>query len=264
MDQLHLTLASSNRATLFPTERLMRAAVRTVDRVVGDTAAMFVVVDSHVHVWIIAPEARIGILGGALRRALGHLSAAPIDLRYHRLLRTRSHQRNTVGYLLDQLEHHGIDAPPASWTGGCYQDLVGARLLDAFRPRIRQILPRLRREELDVAVRLAPGSLREATREQVRRAGAMGIADAAARALAAGPELVGRARPVTRARRAACHVATAAGIRTPELSDALALPMRTVRRLAQEVTEADLIRAVRLQISLSDVAPPGLAAAGWR
>jgi len=264
MDQIHLTLASARRATLFPTERLMRAAVRTLDRVVGDLAALFAIVDSHVHVWFTIVEARIGYVGGALQRALGRLSATPIDLRYHKPLETRRHQRNTVGYMLDQLDHHRIVAPPASWTGGCYQDLIGARLLDNFRPRIRQVLPRLRRDELDVAVRLTPGSLKEATPEQVRRAGAIGVVEASTRALAVGPKLVGRSRPVTRARRAACRVATAVGIRTPELSDALGLPMRTVRRLIDEVSETDLVRAVRLQISLADLAPPGLSAAGWR
>lgn len=261
MDQWHLTLSSSHRLTFFPTEQQMRAAVRTIDRIVGELAAMFCVVDDHVHVWFMTTVSRVGFITGALRRALGPLAAAVIDVVHHKPIAKRSHQRSMVGYLLDQLGHHRIDEPPALWSGACYQDLIGARRLERFRPRIRRLLPRLSRGDIDRAVGVAPGSLREATPEQVRRAASAGVVEAAAAALAVGPKLVGRARPVTLARRAACHVATAAGIRQTDLSEAMELPTRTIRRLLSEPAEPDLLRAVRLQLGLRSLNLPGALSA---
>lgn len=250
MEQWHLTLSSEHRKTLFSTEQLLRKAVRTLDRVVGDGAWLFSIVDSHVHSWLSATRARIGVVGGALRRALGAIAEAVIEVVHWRPVETRRHQRNMTRYLLDQLGHHGIDSAPQLWSGSCYQDLIGARILDRFRPRIRRILPRLHREDLDRAVGVEPCSLREATPEQLRRAGAIGIVEAAAAAFAVGPTLIGRARPVTRARRSASLVARSVEIRTADVADALELPARTVRRLLTEPVDATELRAVRLQVAL--------------
>ena len=251
MQQWHITLTSSHRQTLFQTEQELRAAVRTIDRVAGDCVIMFCIVDDHTHVWVFAPADRIDALARSLRHALEPSAAVPLDVVYYKPVATRNHQRRMVPYLLDQLEHHGVKASPATWPGGCYQDLIGARKLDRFRFRLRQVLPRLRRDELDSAVGLAPGELRDATADEIRRAGAIGIAEAALASVAAGPVVTGHPRHVTRARRAAAHLAEAVGIRTVDLADAFDLPPRTVRRLVSEAADPDLVRAIRLQVALA-------------
>jgi len=253
MEQWHVTLSSTHRKTLFPLEHMLRTAVLVVDRVVGGVVLLFCVTDNHVHVWMLVAGDRVRYVAGLLRRSLNRVAEVPIDVVDCRPVERRSHELNMVDYLLGQLGHHGIDAFPPQWAGCCYQDLIGARRLDGFRPRIRQYLPRLHRADLDRVVGIEPGSLREATDADVRRAGPEAIVDAAARALAVGPELRGRTKRVTTARRAACHVATEARVRQIDIADALTIPTRTVRRLVSEPVPSELRSATRLQIAIAQV-----------
>lgn len=255
MEQWHVTLSSTHRKTLFPLEHMLRAAVLVIDRVVGDVVLLFCVTDNHVHVWMLVAGDRVRYIGGLLRRSLRRVTEVPIDVVDCRPVATRGHELNMVDYLLGQLGHHGIDAFPPRWAGCCYQDLIGARRLDGFRPRIRQYLPRLHRADLDRVVGIEPDSLGEAAPADVRRAGPEAVVDAAARALAVGPELLGRPRRVTTARRAACHVATEARIRQIDIAQALALPPRTVRRLVSEPVAPELLSATRLQIAIAQLPP---------
>ena len=245
----HLTWSARGRLALFPSEPARRAALRTIARVAGPQVLLFGLADDHVH--LVATQA--GPLARAVLLALRPLSDSTLDPAHVRPVEDRAHLAWLVTYLLGQPEKHGLPTHPALWTGSCFPDLVGARrLFPGLAGRLAEQLPRFRLREAFAHLGLSVEPLMPADDTAVRIAGATRIVAAAGSALAAGPDLSGKAAERVLARRAATIVAAQAGLATAELAWALGQPPRSVRRLAEDAVEPALLSAVRLRISLED------------
>jgi len=250
MNCWHLTLSSDGRVPLFPDEPRRRAAVRRLARVAGGDMALFGVVDDHVHLVVLATRARAGRIAQSLMLSLAKVADAKLDPSRIRAVDTRSHLQWLVRYILTQLTHYGVDAQPALWSGSCFQDLVGARQLAGLKLRIREVLPRLRTRDMQAMVGLDEAKLQPASNDAVRGAGAVRLVNAAAAALAVGPELRGNKPEVVQARRAAIQLASAVELSLSELAWALGLTQRAVLRLRKPAVPAATLTAVRLRLAL--------------
>jgi hypothetical protein len=159
-----------------------------------------------------------------------------------------------VDYLLSQNQRHGIQAHPALWSGSCFLDLVGARVVDGLRLRIDEALPRLQTREIFEAVGL--GSIRElrpANDHEIRAAGAKHLVAAVAAATAVGPVLSGRKAETIRVRRVAAYLAHLAGIAASEVAWALDVTPRAVQKLVRAPVDPKVVRASRLMLSVENL-----------
>jgi hypothetical protein len=198
--------------------------------------------DNHSHVGLEANRAKAGRfaqrLGVALRRRLDlEVSFAPVHVRE---IRDQAHLANAFTYMLAQATHHGIDADP--WLEAtAVPDLLGLRLNGAYLvPRVKALLPRLRRGDLLARFGLSELDVGTAIED---------LADAAAATVAA-PALVGNGPAVVAARRAAIAHALAQHIAVEEIAAALSLTARAVRKLAARPVDKWHVRAVGLQLGL--------------
>jgi len=158
-----------------------------------------------------------------------------------------------VKYFIDQVLHHKINEHPAMWSGSCFQDLVGARRVEGLRPCFFEVLPRLRLDEVCQMAGLPRGRIEPASAQQVRHAGAGRLAKAAGAALAVGPELQGKTKWVTQARRAVAQIAMQTGIGLDEVAWALDISPKAVRNLLRAHLEEEILPAVYTRLALEDV-----------
>jgi hypothetical protein len=215
---------------------------------------LFCVVDDHVHVVLfcaVDQEARLRV---GILFALRSLASAHIEPAYPRPVKTRSHLNWLLRYVLTQPVHHGLQVSPALWSGSCFQDLSGARVLAGLKLRITEAIPRLQWSKVLSIVGL-PGDrgLSPATNMEVREAGAARVVVAVASALGVGPSLAGKRSLVVHARRAAIALCDQAGITRTEVCWALGLPPRSARRLAKDPVDPVVLRAARLRLTLERV-----------
>lgn len=261
MGTWHLTVASDGRQVLFPSEERRRAAVRVLARAAGREAALFCVVDDHVHLVVLCERERLGWLGRALRLGLRPVAAAPLAPVRVRPVETRGHLETLVPYVLSQTVHHGLAEHPALWTGSCFQDLARARWLPEVeaRARLGEALPRLTGEALLAAVGLPGRPLVPADDAALRRGGAGRLVDAVTAALALPPALDGKGGPAVLMRRAVAQLGVGCGLTSGDLAFTLGVTPRAVRRLLAPAAPAALLRAVRLRHALVErlaSAPP--------
>ena len=139
-------------------------------------------------------------------------------------------------------------------TGSCFPDLIGARFLPGLELRIRDALPRYRLRRAYKAVGLPNVPVRQASDEELRRAGAVRVAAAATAALAAAPDLRGLAWPESAARRAVGVLASSAGINTGEMAFALGMTRIAAARLGKRVADPRILAATRRRIVLENAA----------
>jgi hypothetical protein len=251
MQLWHLTLASASRMTLFPTSALRLAAAVCIARVLGPCLLLFAIVDDHVHVLIACARADLAARRSALSRALASIAVASLAPTHVRPVETRAHLQRCVRYFLEQSAHHGLDVDLALDPGSCFQDLVGARCLPGFDPRrLKRALPRVTRADLLSIVGLPASAVEPAKPEDLRRAGITLIVRAAAGAVGAPVELIGRTARVVQARRASAHLCDEARLSRRDLLRALGASSAAIRRLAHEPVPAPLLRAARIRVSL--------------
>jgi hypothetical protein len=252
----HLTYSADGRFPLFPDESSRRRAVRALARVAGRNMVLFCIVDEHVHVVLLTRgKKEASRLGVGILFALRPLASTHIEPPYPRPVTTRSHLNWLLRYVLTQPTHHGLQVSPALWSGSCFQDLSGARVLDGLELRTAEAMPRLQSREVLSMVGLPAGQeLRPATNTEVREAGAARVVAAVASALGVGPELAGNTPVIVRARRAAIAVCDQAGIARTEACWALGLSPRTARHLATKPGDPVASRAARVRLRLELVA----------
>ncbi|MFZ5478535.1 MAG: hypothetical protein ACOZNI_17325 [Myxococcota bacterium] len=224
------------------------AARRRLARVIARLAKAFPVlawrvVDTHLHVLGLFSEAEVDELTRRLRIALARVHpGVPLLLSRRIAVANQWHLAEAFRYVLAQDEHHGVTSDPHQ-EGSCVLDLLGMRTLGiAVAGRVREHLPRVKREHLVAHLGvsaldegLAPEHLAEAT--------------CAAFAL---PDLAGNVAEVVSARRAAAHAAREAG--APRIAEALGVTPRAVWRLLDGPAPAG-VRAVRLQMGLRIARP---------
>ena len=254
MSTWHLTWASDGRAALFPEESTRLAAVRALARVAGSWAMLFAIVDDHVHLALTSDRTVAGRVARNGLVALRKLAAARLEPAHIRAIETRAHAQWLVTYLLDQPRKHGLPAHPALWSGSCFPDLAGARVVPGFSlgTRLAEALPRFRLREAYAAVGLPPTELAPVDGDRIRRLGADRLCRAAAAALAQPFPLHGKRAPTTLARAAACHLGRGSGIPTSELTHVLAITPQAVLRLAAQDVDPALLHAVSLRLALEE------------
>jgi len=250
MPSWHLTFSSDGRSALFPDEALRCRAVRTVLRVAGRQLLLFCIVDDHVHVVVLCEADRVGRLARALLLALRPVAGPALAPAFVRPVEGRSHLLWLVRYCLRQPLKHGIGVHPALWTGSCFLDLVGARVVEGFTPSLREALPRLRLRTLFEHVGLEARPLEPLDDQALRAVGSAHLVDAATAALAAPPDLAGNTPLVVTCRRAVAQLGRAADLSSQQLARALHVQPNAARRLADGVVDPRLLLAVRLRLAL--------------
>lgn len=255
MNSWHVTWSSEGRHPLAPEEGVRRELVRTIARVAPKAVSLFCVVDDHLHVVFFCKKEELGRYVQRASLAFRPRAATPLAQAYVRPVRDRSHMEwLAVAYILRQPVKHGLSARPATWSGSCFADLIGARVLPGLELRIADALPRWRLRAAYEAVGLRAERLSAAPDDLVRRLGATRIVAAASFAAGAHPELHGMGEPEVIARRAAVSLAKAAGLGTGEIAWALDVTPQAVNRLAGRDVPAALVKAVRLRLALEEAA----------
>jgi hypothetical protein len=157
-----------------------------------------------------------------------------------REIRDQAHLDNAFSYIVAQASHHGIDADP--WLEAtAIPDLLGLRVIGSYlRPRVRALLPRIRRADLLAKLEI----------EELEVGGTLDdLADAAAATIAA-PTLLGRTPAIIGARRAAIALARGHGADTAQIGQLLGISARAVRWLERAAARPDHVRAVGPQLGL--------------
>lgn len=250
----HVTWSSEGRHPLAPEEACRRELVRCIARVAGDAVSLFCVVDDHVHVVLFCALADRGRYVQALSLAFRPIVAVPLAPAFIRPVRDRRHMEWLAQeYILRQPVNHGLSSRPALWTGSCFADLAGARVLPGLRLRIREALPRWRLRSAYSAVGLPLTELVPAPDDLLRRLGGARIMAAAAFAAGADPALRGRGQAEVAARRVAAALARAVGIRGPEIAWALGTTRQAANRMAGREAQDTLVKATRLHLALEEL-----------
>jgi hypothetical protein len=250
MENWHITFAGADRPTLAATPAERLAVTRTLARVGGGCLLFFCVVDDHVHVVIRTTRAQAGRLASALAQAWSVHIARPLDPARIRPVEGRAHLESLVRYVLDQTTHHklDLDTPVALWEGSAFPDLVGARVLQGFRPDgLREVLPRFERSKIWSAVGLP--LLDPASDEELAAVGPAAVARSALAAIGR-TEFASRADDVVRARIVVASIGRRLGWHPSTLADQLGSSMRSVRRHSTAEVDPRIGGAMRLQVAI--------------
>jgi len=208
----------------------------------------FALADNHAHLLMACDRAMAGNV--AHRTMLALRSALEIDVPFEaariRPVVDQRHLSHACRYVLRQHAHHGLEVDPLC-DSTSLPDLLGLRLVAPdLRGRVRELLPRLRIDELvDEA---APELRTLLTMSTTSPATALSehdlelLAEGAAAAFAL-PDLVGSASCAMRARHAAAHVVDVPG---PRLAGPLRCATRTVHNLRHRPAPIEALRAVRM------------------
>jgi hypothetical protein len=252
MSMHHLTISSVGRLVLARSEAERRALVRALARTGRERLFAFGLADDHAHGGITGERPRM--IARDVRRAL--LAVRP-DLRLQaphlKLVDRRPYLRWLVTYVLRQVKKHELGAHPALWSGSCFQDLVGARLLSGYSGApLRAALPPLRIRDLLEDMGLEPVPLEPVCDEQLRGAGPERLVTLAASVYCVGPQLTGRSSPVVAARALAAAVGVKLGFSRAALAPLLGATPQTIGRLATRTPDPAAVRALRLRLVLEE------------
>lgn len=253
MQSWQLRYSSEGRTALFPAEARRRRVVRTLVRIAGPWMVSFSIADEHVHLIVLCDEDRVGRLRRNVSLALGAATPEPLDPSWAKAFRSRQHLHGTFDYLLTQVDHHGLPAHPALWSGSVFQDLIGARALEDLQLQLHEALPRYRLRHALAAVGLPPEPIEPAGDPRIRSAGLERLAFAAAAAACVDPTLAGRTPAVVAAKTAVAHLAATAGWSTGDTARTLSMAQRSVRNCLARPADDRLVLATRVRLSLEDV-----------
>jgi hypothetical protein len=255
MDIQHITLTAEegNRLPLFADQAAYLEALHRLGAVYQGCLALFALVGEHLHLVVQAPRERAGRLAQATISTLTPIVATPFASSYIRAVKSRSHMRWLLRYLLEQAAKHGMPGPPALWVGSCLPDLVGARIIDGLALCIGRVLP-----DYDVAqalriVGIAASEVPPASQNTLRLAGASRIKLASAAVLGVDPSLCGNKPAVRLARRATAQLAARVGIGPGEVIAALERSPKTMWRLYRPEVDVQLLKATARRITLEDL-----------
>ena len=229
-----------------------RAAVRILYKHAGPWLVLFCIVDDHVHVVLYCSRARAGKLKRAILLGLRSRAAPELEPPYMKPVETRSHMNWLLDYLLGQLAHHELPVHPALWSGSCFADLVGARVIDGIQLRLPEVLPRKRSSDIWTMVGLPPKGLAPVPDSRLRELGVDAIAAAAAFAVSCDPALAGRPAWVVDARAATAQLARGAGIQMGDVILGLGIKKQGVYKLLARPIDPMLLRAVRLRLAIDE------------
>jgi len=252
MQPWHLNVSSITRHPLFPGAEHTRQAVHMLVDTMGRDMAEFCIVDDHLHTVLVSDEVTLERRRRALTRCVRNLAAVEINPTHVTRISDRRHMQSVFAYVLRQPAKHGLPVHPALWEGGCFPDLVGARMLPGLQLRIMEALPRATLADAFEAIDLPTARLEPVTLPEARALGARRIIAAATAACAARPGLQGHGRRETAARRAACRLARLAEVPKSELAWLLGVTPRAVNRMAAHPAGEELVPVVLIRLALEE------------
>lgn len=250
MQPWQIVLSTTDRHPMFRSESDLRSAVRVLAHTLGREAALFCIVDDHAHVVLDCERPVVTWRARSLCRVMRARAATTIAPSYISPVKSRSHMRTLVGYVLDQTKHHQLPVHPALWTGSCFMDLVGARALPGLEPRLHRVLPRLTVGEVCEAVGLSEQDLTPLDRDELHALGAARLRSAASAVLAVGPKLDQAGRQRFHVRALTTQVGVEAGLPPSELSWVLGCTRRHILRLRQTPIPEPLVRMVGVRLAI--------------
>ena len=215
--------------------------------------ALFSLADDHGHVVLVADAERKARLSRSILISLRSCAATEVRPAHIKPVTTRRHMLWLVEYLLTQVVKHGLRAHPATWSGSCFPDLVGARILPGLQLRLTDALPRYRRRDAHRAVGLEPRPIVPYSDTEIRLAGPARLVDAASAAFCTGPELLGNGADVVMVRRAVATVGFDVGLTSNDVALVLDIAPRSARRLATRPLAPSVENAIRLRLRLEDL-----------
>lgn len=248
---IHYTQSTRGRLPFVTTEAERRRLLTALLGIAGPRALLFCLVDDHLHMTLMGE--RLTLLVRDLRRAIRRLCPGfELDPPHLKPITDRVYLHSNVGYLLKQPKKHGLTGVhPALYSGSCFLDLVGARLIEGFdRGRLLAQLPRLQGRELYPHVGLEPMAVEAASDDELRRAGAPRVVELAAAALCVGPELKGRTAPIVRARTLAARLLVRLGFTPREIARCVGCDVRHVQRMARSPDDPRAELALRRRLTL--------------
>ncbi len=251
MQTWHLRLTADGRRPLFPDEAAIRRAVQTLARVAGPDLLLFSIVDDRVDIGLCCVADRTPVLARSLLLALRPLAdATPSPTRPQRI-EGRSHLLWLLRHCIQQAPRSST-GHPALWSGSCFLDLVGARVIEGYAPPLPQLLPRLRQRSIFEHAGLPALPLTPLSDDALRRVGHGALVDAATAALAAPPALQGRTPLVVTCRRAIAQLGTRAGLRTGQIADLLGVVPRAAHRLSRAPQARHIRDAILRRLALEE------------
>lgn len=251
----HLVFRLQDDRVFAPSRALRRRYAHIFARLGRDFPLLaWRVVDTHLHVLGLLSADAVDELARRLRIHVAWIHpGVPLLLSRRIPVQNQWHLAEAFTYVLRQDDHHGVGSDPLQ-EGSAVVDLLGLRVVGStLAARVREHLPRVRREHL--LLHLGVPSLDEC--EALEHLGEATLAAFAMHTLAP------RSAAVVHARAAAVRAMSGA-VRGPELAAALDVGPRTIRRLAQVDggVDASAVRAVRLQMALR-IARPAPPEAGF-
>ncbi len=245
----HLMFRLLDDRVLVPSTAKRRLLARVTYRMAEPAGlVVFGVADTHLHLALRASRARAGKLAHDLCCAL-HFAVEPQQL-FERTrikpIETQRHLENVVGYAFRQKWHHGIQVD-ALRDGTSLPELLGLRVLSAsIVMRVRELLPRMRRQDLLQLLGLPALEAVDSLEPDLDSPGM--VLDAAAGAFGL-PALGGRSKDARSAAAALLRLPAPADLRRAFIAE-LSLDRSTVWRLGRASVPAEHLRALRLQLGL--------------
>ena len=248
----HLGFSSTKRGTLYPDEGQRRRAVRALVEAAGPSLVLFCLVNVHKHLLLRTVE-NIQKLGENIRSALSEVSDEALGDPWTEQVEGTKHQATLLRYILQQPSHHKIGVHDALWTGSCFQDMAGARVINGLRLHVWDVLPGVGGSVIYKHVGL-PGPIEPLTFEQIRVLGPVRLVGAASAAVAADPLLRGTGRLAHRGRCLAVLLSRLARIPMSDLRWALQITKSSYHRAAQQPHDEHGMLAVRRRLALEEAA----------
>ena len=256
----HLVLRLADNRVLPTSTADRRLLARCVLRQGRRTRLLaFRAADTHVHVLLACDRRRTGWFaqsaGTALQQRLR--PGARFAPAWHEPVRSQRHLARAFDYVFRQEERHGLVLDPYA-EGSNLPDLLGLRVEGVWTTAlVRELLPRVGRDELLRLLRLGLPHLSPAPLAPPAHLPIAGLGDAAA-AAALLPSLQGSSATIVSARRAAVHAAGPG--RTAALARELRSSVAGIKRLRRQPSDPLLVEAVRRQAAIRlPVAPTRLA-----
>lgn len=237
----HLVLRLQDDRVLAPSVAARRRLARVFMALAREAPVLaWRVVDTHVHVLVLADAAGVDALVARLRMRMARVHpGVPLLLSRRLPVRNQWHLAECFRYVLAQDAHHGVSADPLQ-EASAVLDILGLRVGCApIALRVREHLPRVSRAEL--LEHLAVATLAPV-------GGTDALAEAACAAFAL-DTVTGRGADANAARHAAIH---AAGDAPARVAAALGVTARCVQRVVSEHAALPdaAVRAVGLQMAL--------------
>ncbi len=196
--------------------------------------------DTHGHLLLACDRDEAGRCARSLARALHHCLGPEVPWEPVRFspVRDQTHLASAFGYVLGQLEHHGLHELDPFFEGNALPDLLGLRPGGAWlAAQVRRHLPRVRREELLARLGGDPWASGERHLSALEQA----VAASAGQATAWGNDAL-----LVEARVAGVYLARQRHL-SREVAETLGITIRTVSRLAALQPTAPMLRAVEGQ-----------------